>query len=305
MKKIHLPELLLEAWEETQITLHLWLQIVGKLKLELMPKRNHWWHITLLVSSKGLTTGPIPHDKGNFTFEFNFVDHKLELTTSWGFENAFKLEDGLSVAGFYDRIYKLLAEIGLDPKILGVPYDHPCKEPFAECETHQTYQADYVNRFFQILVFSANVLKEFSGHFMGKVSPVQLYWHHMDLAVTRFSGEPGPPMWENATKADQEAYSHEVISAGFWSGDQNVRAAAYYSYTYPSPEGIDQKSLKPEVAHWQDANGSPMAMLMYDDLLKADDPHQALLDFLETTYDAGAQSAGWPEGLKADPPLEE
>ena len=305
MEKRHLPYLPLDQWEDSQITLHLWLQIVGKIKLELMPKRNHWWHITFTVSSRGLTTGPLPHDRGNFTFEFNLVDHKLELKTSWGFENAFKLEDGLSVAGFYGKVYKLLAEIGLDPKILGIPYDHPCKEPFDSCETYHTYQPDYVNRFYQMLVFTNNVFKEFSGHFVGKVSPVQLYWHHMDLAVTRFSGEPGPPMWENATKADQEAYSHAVISAGFWSGDENVRQAAYYSYTYPSPEGIDHKHLKPEAAHWQDSNGSPMAMLMYDDLLNEDNPKQALLDFLESTYDAGANLAGWPKELKSDPPLEE
>ncbi len=304
MNKTNLPQLPLGEWEETQITLHLWLQVVGKIKLALMPKRNHWWHITFLVSSKGLTTGAIPHPRGNFTVEFNFVDHRLELTTSWGFSNSFKMEDGLSVASFYSKMYKLLDEIGLDPKILGVPYDHPCKEPFATCETYHSYQSDYVNRFYQVLVFTNNVFSEFSGHFMGKVSPVQLYWHHMDLAVTRFSGRPGPPMWDNASKADIEAYSHEVISAGFWSGDQNVRGAAYYSYTYPSPEGIDSEELKPESANWQDANGSPMAMLMYDDLLESEDPGKDLMEFLESTYDAGAKHAGWSEELKADPPLD-
>ena len=297
MRTETLPELPLEAWEDTQITLHLWLQIVGKAKLALMPHRNHWWNITFLVSNKGLTSNTIPHEHGNFQFDFDFIQHRFELTTSWGHTSGFDLVDGLTVAGFHQKFFHLLHEIGVEVQIWGVPYDHPCKEPFAECETHSRYQKDYVNRFWRALVFVDNAFKEFSGRFYGKVSPSQLYWHHMDLAVTRFSGEEGPALPDTSTVADKEAYSHEVISAGFWSGDQNVRGAAFYAYVYPSPEGLDNEKLEPAAASWQDANGSPMAMLMYDDLLKSDQPKEDLLAFLESSYQAGAKLAQWPPSL--------
>ena len=295
MRTETLPELPLDEWEETQMTIHLWMQMIGKAKLHLMPHRNHWWNITLLVSHRGLTSGPIPHEHGNFQLDFDFINHRFELSTSWGHKEGFDLVDGLSVAGFHQKFFYLLHQIGVEPKIIGVPYDHPCKEPFASCETHQSYQPDYVNRFWRILVFVDNVFKEFSGRYYGKVSPSQVYWHHMDLAVTRFSGKKGPELPATSTKADLEAYSHEVISAGFWSGDQNVRGAAFYSYTYPSPDGLDQEPLQPAAASWQDANGSPMAMLMYDDLLKSDDPKADLLAFLQSSYNAGASLADWPE----------
>lgn len=297
-RTIKLPEVPLEAWEESKTTLHLWLQIVGKAKLFLMPKRNHWWNITFRVSAKGLTSGPIPDPRGNFQFDFDFQEHVFEINTSWGDHPSFKLEDGLSVAGFHSKFLNALNELGIYVKISALPYDHPCKEPFAECETHKSYDPEYVNRFWRVLVFVDNVFKEFSGRFYGKVSPSQLYWHHMDLAVTRFSGNKGPELPETSTIADKEAYSHEVISAGFWAGDEIVRGAAFYSYTYPSPEGLDQKPLQPEYASWQDANGSPMASMMYDDLLKSPNPREDLLDFLESSYQAGAKLANWPKDLE-------
>ncbi len=296
MKK-YFPSLPLEAWEESKITLHLWLQIVGKVKLDLMPHRNHWWNITFLLNPKGLTTGAIPFQAGTFQVDFNFVNHTLDIHTSWGENRSFQLEDGLSVAQFHSQFFFLLNELDIETKIIPVPYDHPCKELFYECETHKTYQAEYVHRFWQILIQVDNVFKEFAGRYYGKVSPSQLYWHHMDLAVTRFSGNRGPEMPETSTIADKEAYSHEVISAGFWAGDENVRGAAFYSYTYPSPDGLDKEPLKPNAANWIDSNGSPMAVLMYDDLIKEENPRRALLDFLQSSYEAGSKLAKWSKEL--------
>ncbi|MEM6830347.1 MAG: DUF5996 family protein, partial [Bacteroidota bacterium] len=259
------PELPLEKWEETKITLHLWLQIVGKIKLDLMPKRNHWWNITFRLYAKGLTSGPIPHEKGSFQIDFNFLSHQLEIHGSWGEDRSFELQDGLSVSQFHEKVFGLLKELGIAVKILPIPYDHPCKEPFGTCETHHSYDAEYVSRFWQVLIQVDNVFNEFAGKYYGKVSPSQLYWHHMDLAVTRFSGKKGPDLPDSSTVADKEAYSHEVISAGFWAGDEQVRGGAFYAYTYPSPDGVDTEPLQPESASWVDSNGSPMAMLMYDD----------------------------------------
>ncbi|MEM7549902.1 MAG: DUF5996 family protein [Bacteroidota bacterium] len=291
------PELPLEAWEESKITLHLWLQIIGKVKLDLMPKRNHWWNITLFVSPSGITSGPIPYGSGCFQFDFNFMSHSFSTSTSWGNAISFDLFDGLSVRQFHNQFFDGLKSLGINSKIIGVPYDHPCKEPFAECETHKSYNTEYVQRFWQALITVDGVFKEFSGRFYGKVSPSQIYWHHMDLAATRFNGKKGPELSTDSTIADKEAYSHEVISAGFWAGDENVRGAAFYSYTYPSPEGIDQEPLRPASANWIDANGSPMAMLMYDDLLKEKDPRAELLNFLESSYAAGAKLANWSKEL--------
>ena len=288
------PSLPLQAWEDTKITLHLWLQIVGKIKLDLMPKRNHWWNITFFVSVRGLTSGPIPCEKGSFQFDFDFKDHVFEISPNWAEKKSFHLTDGLSVATFHARLFAMLKELGIKANIVPVPYDHPCTEPFAICETYHSYQQEYVHRFWLIFLQVDNIFKEFSGRFYGKVSPSQIYWHHMDLAVTRFSGEKGPVLPDTSTRADKEAYSHEVISAGFWAGDETVRGPAFYCYTYPSPEGLDKEPLEPEAANWVESNGSPMAMLMYDDLIKSDDPKKDLLAFLESSYQAGAKRAGWP-----------
>lgn len=291
------PELPLEAWEESKITLHLWMQIVGKIKLDIVPRKNHWWHITFFVSPKGITSGFIPDRRGSFQIDFNFIEHKLEFITSWGAYEAFDLKDGLSVKDFHRQFFELLYSLEIPARITPVPYDHPCKEPFATCETHKSYNKEYVGRFWRILISVDNVFKEFSSRFYGKVSPSQIYWHHMDLAITRFSGKKGPGLPDGSTEADKDAYSHEVISAGFWAGDENVRGAAFYSYTYPSPEGIDQERLYPTKAIWDLSSGSPMAMLMYDELIKLDNPKAELLNFLQSSYDAGTKLAKWSRDL--------
>lgn len=293
----HFPELPLEAWEDSKITLHLWMQIVGKIKLDIVPRKNHWWHITFLVSPKGITSGFIPDRRGSFQIDFNFVEHKLEFITSWGAYEAFDLIDGLSVKKFHRQFFELLYKLEIPARINPVPYDHPCTEPFAECETHHSYDKEYITRYWKTLITIDNIFKEFSGRFYGKVSPSQIYWHHMDLAVTRFSGKRGPGLPEGSTEADKDAYSHEVISAGFWAGDEKVRGAAFYSYTYPSPEGLAEQPLYPSKAIWDLSSGSPMAVLMYDDLVKMKHPKAELLNFLQSSYQAGANLANWSEAF--------
>lgn len=286
------PPLPLEEWESSKNTLHLFVQIVGKIRLKLMPKKNHWWHVTLYVSSAGLTTRPIPYGKFSFEIEFDFIRHQLVIRTSDGRQNSFALEDGLSVAAFYETILRKLSVLGITVKILARPYDIFSKEPFAKNTSDHSYDKEYVQRFWKILGNVNAVFEQFSGGFCGKTCPVHLYWHHMDLVVTRFSGREGPPM-EGVSQVEKEAYSHEVISFGFWAGDENVREAAFYSYTYPSPPGLEEEPLNPREAKWQISNNSPMALLMYKDVISKDDPRQAIFDFLESAYSAGARKASW------------
>jgi len=288
----------LDAWEETNTTLHLYLQIVGKLKLCLAPYRNHWWNITFRVSPRGLTTGSIPYDGGRLIeLEFDFRAHCFRLHRSWGEVREISLVPALSVAAFYNRIFDLLQEAGIEAEIKARPYDHAYTDEFATCERHASYDTEYIERMQRVLMYVQGVYQQFAGMYRGKVSPVQLYWHHMDLAVTRFSGRPGPELPETTNQADREAYSHEVVSSGFWFGDKDLREPAFYAYVYPSPDGLDQEQLLPEGAFWQDANGSPMAMLMYETWRNLPDPQQALLDFMQSAYNAGAKLADWPTGL--------
>jgi len=302
--KNDLPELPLDAWEDSKMTLHLFAQIVGKIRLKMMPRKNHWWNVTLYVAPQGLTTHAIPYGDGLDTFELtlNLVQHRLELVTSRGESDTFPLESGLSVAAFHDKLFELLRARGIEVAIVDRPYDLPVKKPFAEITEYASYQPEYVERYHRIMTWVNDVFEEFSGRFYGKTCPVHLYWHHMDLAVTRFSGKKEPPLDAGRTLADKDAYSHEVISFGFWAGDENVRAPAFYSYTYQAPTGLDQEPLSPHAAAWADVGGSPMAMLMYDDLRQEDDPRRTLLDYLESSYQAGAKLAGWDiEGLTVPP----
>ncbi len=302
--KFKYPPLPLEAWEDSKITLHLYLQIVGKIMLDMNVRKNHWWHMTFKLTDRGLTTGPVPYDDGYFTILFDLINHQLRITTSTNGTVAFALHDGLSVAFFYDKLFSALHSLNINPKIQGIPFDHPCKEPFDVCTTHHHYDKKYVQRYWEVLQHIAYVFEKFTGEYCGKVSPVQLYWHHMDLAVTRFNGNEAPPMPETARISDRDAYSHEVISAGFWAGDEQVRGAAFYSYTYPSPDNLEKESIMPVEAVWDMSSGSPMAILMYDDLIRYDNPDAILLDFLRSTYTAGAKLAGWPiEQLQYNPPV--
>ncbi|AWX43526.1 hypothetical protein HME9304_00515 [Flagellimonas maritima] len=286
------PKLPLEEWEPTKETLHRYLQIVGKIRLALMPRKNHWWYITLYVNSKGITTRSILYGDFIFEIQFDFIHHQLHIQTSNGESRSFELTNGLSVAEFYKKISANLNDLGILFDIVAKPYDLSDTISFAESTEHKSYDKEYVVRFWQILVQVDQLFKEFSGKSYSKTCPVHIYWHHMDMAVTRFSGKKGPEM-PNAKAADKDAYSHEVISFGFWAGDAEVRNPAFYAYAYPSPEGLDKEPLMPDAAEWIESNGSPMAFLSYDALRKLDDSKAALLDFLESAYQAGAKRAGW------------
>lgn len=285
------PEMPLDEWRNTKNTLHLYLQIVGKIRLKMHPRINHWWHVPLYVSPRGLTTRTIPCSGGNFEIEFDFCDHELKMRTSSGRVEDFALYDGLTVADFYASVMANLAKLGINPEIRAVPYEAPSKTPFAEDHDDNSYDKEYVERFFKILVAVDDIFEKFRGRFIGKSTPVHLFWHSFDLALTRFSGKEAPPR-ETGNIVEREAYSHEVISFGFWFGDDNVPAPAFYSYTAPEPPGLADEPLPPP-AKWQEANGSHMALLMYDDVRLSSDPRSAVLDFLEAAYQAGAECADW------------
>jgi len=287
------PSLPLAEWRATKDTLHLWLQIVGKIRLTLQPRLNHWWHVPLYVSARGLTTRAIAYAENDFDIEFDFVAHELVISESRGARRSFRLEDGLSVAAFYRNIFAILEELHVDCELRKpVPYEHPTsKVPLAEDEEHRSYDRDAVERYWRILTTIQRPFEEFHGRFTGKSSPVHLFWHSFDLALTRFSGRPAP-IREGAGIVEAEAYSHEVISFGFWAGDDNVPAPSFYSYTAPLPEGLTDEPLAAG-GKWVENRGGILALLRYDDLRVMPDPRQALLDFLESAYQAGAKRAKW------------
>ncbi|MBK6749304.1 MAG: hypothetical protein IPG67_04660 [Acidobacteria bacterium] len=288
------PEMPLDAWRPTKNTLHLYLQIVGKIRLRTHPRINHWWHVPLYVSPRGLTTRTIQHEGGGFEIEFDFHDHELKIRMSDGRFEDFALYDGLTVADVYASVVANLTKLGLDPEIKAEPYEAPSTTPFAVDLENKSYDKDYVERFHKILVAVDVIFEEFRGRFIGKSTPVHLFWHSFDLALTRFSGRPAQPI-EGANMVTREAYSHEVISFGFWFGDDkenSVAAPAFYSYTAPKPDGLEDEPLQPETAFWTPDGG--MALLMYDDIRDLENPRKAVLEFLESAYQAGAKRADWP-----------
>ena len=289
----HFPEIPLEAWRPTKNTLHLYCQIVGKIRLAMHPRLNHWWHVPLYVSPRGLTTRTIPFRGGNFEIEFDFCSHELKIYTSGGKTEDFALYDGLTVADFYSSLMSNLAKLDIEPKIRPIPYEAPSTTPFAEDTDNRSYDKIFVERFHEILVAVDDILQEFRGRFLGKSTPVHMFWHSFDLALTRFSGRSAP-VREGANVVEREAYSHEVISFGFWFGDdKTVPAPAFYSYTAPEPVGLADEPLTPETARWAESNGAHLALLMYDDVRGVDDPQSDVLDFFESAYRAGAKRAGW------------
>jgi hypothetical protein len=287
------PALPLEEWQATKNTLHLYSQIVGKIRLALFPRLNHWWHVTHYVTPRGLTTRPIPYAGGSFEIAFDFIDHKLKISTSQGNRREFDLHDGLTVADFYRKVFENLDSLGIHADIKAVPYEAPSNTPFAEDVENWSYDKEYIERFRRVLVGVNDIFEEFRGRFTGKSTPVHLFWHSFDLALTRFSGKPAKAR-EGAGLVEREAYSHEVISFGFWAGDKkNVPAPAFYSYTAPEPDGLADEPLAPDSAKWAESNGAHMALLMYEDARNAEDPREMVLEFLESAYRAGAKRAGW------------
>jgi len=284
-----LPPLPLSEWQATYDTLHMWTQIVGKVRLAQCPAINHWWGIALHLTANGLTTTPIPY--GNLTFEirFDFVDHRLVIATSEGDERVLKLEPQ-SVAEFYRRFMAALHDLGIDVSIYRMPVEFPNPVRFDEDVVHASYDADAVARFWKVLKWSDEVMQEFRAKFIGKSSPVHFFWGSFDLAVTRFSGRVAPPR-PGADAVTAEAYSHEVISVGFWPGGSGVDGAAYYAYAAPEPAGFAQCTVRPGAAFYHPELHE--YLLMYDDVRRTESPKQFLTDFLQSTYDAGASLGTW------------
>jgi Family of unknown function (DUF5996) len=289
----HLPELPLAGWEATKDTLHLWVQIVGKVRMASTPPRNHWWHVPLYVDVRGLTTRRM-HGKDGVAFEidFDFVDQRLVVATNQGAVTSFELVDGLSVAEFDRRLHAELAALGIDVAIRETPFGLPTTTPLTDDHEHASYDRDAVERFWRILEWTDGVFEEFAGWYCGKTSPVHLFWHSFDLAVTRFGGKRAPANPE-LDSVNRETYSHELVSFGFWAGDPRLPEPSYYSYTFPEPAGLRDRPLSPDDAVWSELNGGALALLGYEAVRTAADPKGTLLAFLESAYQAGAVESGW------------
>jgi hypothetical protein len=282
-----LPPLPLKGWEDTKKTLHRYCQIAGKVRMEYSPYRNHWWHVTLYVTTRGLTTGPIPYGRTTFDISFDLLENRLAVTTGEG-AFSFALDD-LPVAEFYRRLFEGLRSLEIDASINPVPFRLDDEHTLDANTYHCTCDEGYVRRYHHVLAWVDQVFKEFAGRFNGKTSPVQLYWHSFDLAVTRFSGRRAP-VRPGADLVTREAYSHEVISCGFWPGDPSFREPAFYSYTAPEPENLTQQPLHPPPASWQEGG---TALLTYEEVRSSSSPRETLLEFLQSAYEAGAMTAGW------------
>jgi hypothetical protein len=291
--KVEWPLLPVAAWADTYATLHMWSQVVGKVRLALAPPVNHWWHVALYVTARGLTTSPIPYRGGAFEMAFDFIDHRLTIETSEGARKDIALEPR-SVADFYQLVMTALRDLGIQVRIWPMPVEVPSPIRFDRDTQHGSYEAEAVNRFWRVLLQADAVLKEFRSRFIGKCSPVHFFWGSFDLAVTRFNGRPTNAK-ADADPITREAYSHEVTSAGFWPGTlaQGASAidAAFYAYASPEPPGY--KSARAGAAGAFYSPDLNIFILRYDDVRGAASPREALLDFLQTTYEVGADLGKW------------
>ncbi len=283
------PALPFAEWKDTCATLHMWTQIVGKIRLALTPMVNHWWEVPLYVSSRGLTTSPIPYEHGNFEIEFDFIEHLLRIETSNGSTETLELEPR-TVANFYREVMETVRGMGIAVDIWDMPVEVPNPIRFNQDTAHASYDRAYAHRFWHVLVAIDPVFKEFRGRFLGKCSPVHFFWGSFDLCVTRFSGRRAPDR-PGADAVTREAYSHEVSSVGWWPGGGDVTDAAFYSYAAPEPAGYRDAKVSPAEAYYS-AQGQGFRW-MYNDACQSADPRAALLDFCQSTYEAAANLANW------------
>ena len=281
------PALPLAEWEDTYRTLHMWTQIAGKIRMELSPPQNHWWHAALYVNSRGLTTGPVPYPPGVFEIQFDFQRHVLEVSTSNG-SGASRPLVAEAVANFYSGLREALESLGIPVTINLKPQEVADPIPFDRDFTHCSYDGEYAQRFWRILVLSSRVMAKFRSGFVGKCSPAHFFWGSCDLACTRFSGRPAPP---RRGVISGPAYSHECSSAGFWPGGGLVDGPAYYAYTVPGPAGLEGATIRPAAAKWNPKLSE--FILMYEDVRRADSPEDCLYEFMESTYAAGATLGKW------------
>lgn len=288
------PELPLAGWIETRDALQLWLQIAGKVRFTLSPLVNHYWHCTFYLTARGITTSPIPYGARSFSIDFDFVDHRLVIATTDGDRRDFALE-AQSVASFYSRLMDALARLDLPVHIVAKPNELPIAIPFRQDDTPRPYDADAVHRFWRVLSEAERVFNLFRTRFIGKCSPVHLFWGGMDLAVTRFSGRTAPPHPGGIPNlpdyVTRESYSHEVSSCGFWSGTAPIDYPAFYAYAYPQPPGFAEARVGPEGAFYSKDFGE--FILPYDRVRDSSSPDDTLLEFLQSTYVAAADLAHW------------
>ncbi len=293
------PELDWTQWAKTADTLHMWTQIVGKTRLALSPLQAHWWNVPLYVSARGLSTSAMPYGDELLEMEFDFVSHDLRFSLSSGARLSIPLR-AQSVADFYAEYLRCLAALGVSVHLYPVPVELKEPIPFAQDSEHASYDPDAAHRFWRVLVQADRIFQQFSSGFIGKISPVHFFWGSFDLAVTRFSGRRAPER-EGADPVTREAYSHEVISAGFWPGNGGYGQAAFYCYAAPSPVGLQQAKVQPAAAQFDSGMGE--FLLKYEDVRTAPDPDAALLSFLQSTYDAAADLAKWDRASLERQPL--
>src|SRR5437763_4910802 len=288
------PELNYADWKETCATLHMWTQIVGKIRLKLSPWTNHSWHVTLYLTARGLTTSPIPYGSDTFEIRFDFIDHQLRILKSDGGQKTIELKPR-SVADFYKAVMSALAELKLPVKIDMLPNEIPDPIPFDRDDKHRSYDPEYANRFWRVAAQSDRVFKTFRARFCGKCSPVHFFWGSFDLAVTRFSGRQAPPhpggIPHLPDAITREAYSQEVSSLGFWPGADAMPQAIFYSYAYPEPPGFAEAKIQPDAAVYQPKLRE--FILPYDTLRTGEKPDALLLDFAQSTYDAASKLGKW------------
>ncbi len=283
------PELPLEAWKDTYATLHMWTQVVGKVRLALTPRINHWWGVPLYVNAVGLTTSPIPYKTRVVEIQFNFLEHELVISTCTGEQKILPLRPQ-SVASFYAEFMAALRSLAIEVSIWPMPVEIANPIRFDQDTEHASYDPVYAQRFWRILTLIDPVFQEFRSRFIGKHSPIHFFWGSFDLASTRFSGRRAPER-AGADPITREAYSHEVISAGFWPGGGDVKGPAFYTYAAPEPDGFKTASVGPDKAFY-----SPLGefLLMYEDVRKSAQPEKTLLEFLQSTYEVGANLGKWP-----------
>ena len=287
------PALPLDAWKDTRDTLHMWTQIVGKVRLALTPKINHWWNVALHVSARGLTTSTIPYGERVFEIEFDFLEHQLVIKTCDPASKTIPLGPR-SVADFYQEFMSALRSLNIDVKIWKMPVEIPDPIAFDQDRVHAAYDREYAHRFWRALVSIDDVFKVFRSRFIGKSSPVHFFWGSFDLAVTRFSGRRAPPhpgAPNLALHVARESYSHEVSSCGFWPGNGGYGRAAFYSYAYPAPDGFARAKVRPSAAFFDAGLGE--FILPYDSARNSSSPDESILDFLQTSYEAAANLANW------------
>ncbi len=288
------PDLPFSEWADTCATLHLWTQVVGKIRLAHAPLVNHWWQVPLYVTCRGLTTSPIPHGGVSFQIDFDFISHALILQTSKGERETIPLGPR-TVADFYQEVMSRLRGLGLETRIWTTPVEIPDAIPFEQDSTHASYDAEYAHRFWQILLQVDRVLTGFRGQFLGKASPVHFFWGSFDMAVTRFSGRPAPRLTSNSPNLGAwvmaEAYSHEVSSCGFWPGNGGFGEAAFYCYAYPQPPGFGSAPVSPSATYYDQGLGQ--FILPYDAIRQAKSPDEDLMSYLLSTYEAAANLGKW------------